>query len=116
MLSDKIKSVTKAVGIEPCSGCLKRAETLDGWQRRGFIRTGTLALIALKNSTLKLAWQAAGKTIPVTLQEALSLVRMINTVQTIWHHSHGKHASREEVLANILTHLEHFKPGTVGYA
>lgn len=116
MLSDKIKQVTSAVGIEPCSGCEKRAATLDEWQRRGFIKTGALALIGLKNSTLKLAWLAAGKTLPVSVLEALSLVRMINTVQVVWHSKHGKHASREEVLAEILTHVEHFKLGTVAYA
>ncbi|KJU82908.1 hypothetical protein MBAV_004901 [Candidatus Magnetobacterium bavaricum] len=30
-LGDVIKSVTSTVGIKPCGGCEKRAETLNNW-------------------------------------------------------------------------------------
>lgn len=30
-LGDVIKRATSAIGIQPCAGCLRRAETLNQW-------------------------------------------------------------------------------------
>jgi hypothetical protein len=118
MLSDKIKALTTAVGIEPCPGCQERAATLDQWERRGFMKTGALAVVGLKNSILKLAWEAAGATVPVSVQEALGFIRTLNTIQTSSRSSHeGKHATLGELFGpeGILMDLRNFKPGTLAF-
>ncbi|MGH9405665.1 MAG: hypothetical protein ACRD3D_07520 [Terriglobia bacterium] len=32
-LGDAVKRMTYAMGIKPCGGCEKRAQTLNGWMR-----------------------------------------------------------------------------------
>lgn len=111
-----IKKMTTALGVKPCRGCQKRAEKLNEWGRRGFLKTGTLALLGLKNSTLRLAWQAVGKELPVGVPEAIAFIRQFNTVQAAFQLGNQRHATLEEVWARFIHHKAHFKPGTLGYA
>src|SRR5436309_1890965 len=84
----------------------------DRWERRGFLRTGALAFLNLKNVTLRLAWQAAGKQLPVDIEEVFSFTRQANTFAIAWYVEHGRHATRDEVFGKMVEHREHFKPGS----
>ena len=70
----------------------------------------------MKNSTLRLIWQATGALPPVGVPEAAAFLRQFNTVQTAWYIEHGKHATKDEAFGEIIKHREHYKPGTLGYA
>ena len=35
LFGDAIAMATKALGFEPCSGCTRRQEWINGWHRRG---------------------------------------------------------------------------------
>jgi hypothetical protein len=38
-LGDAVKRATRAVGVKPCTGCERRAQTLNRWVRFGGPRT-----------------------------------------------------------------------------
>jgi hypothetical protein len=101
---------------EPCSGCEKRAATLNQLSRRGFFGGAAFLLSASKNAILVGLWQVAGAALPIGVPEALGFIRTFLTEEVIFYSKNNRHGSQNEMLQEIIKHKEHFKPGTTGYA
>src|SRR5207253_8042571 len=107
-----IKQATDALGIEPCSGCQNRAAMLDQLELLLFLIMRALAFPLFPYTTLFRSWQAAGKQLPVDIEEVFSFTRQANTFAIAWYVEHGRHATRDEVFGKMVEHREHFKPGS----
>ena len=120
-LGEKIARYTEAVGIKPCESCKQRAAALNEIGRRGVIQGGLLALFLFKESVLKAAWQIVGEVPPVTVDAALALVRQLNTVAVTqrFKSKTETYPTQKTLLTGedgLISHKEHFKPGTLAYA
>jgi len=115
LLGEGIKKVTSALGIAPCKSCQERAEMLNQLSRRGVLKSLAIAPFLVKNTILKLVWQAAGKTPPLSVAAVLGFLRSLNNAQILLHFKNGQFGAVEDVLGAVASHREHYKPGTGPY-
>ncbi len=115
LLGEGIKKVTSALGIASCKSCQERAEMLNQLSRRGVLKSLAIAPFLVKNTILKLVWQAAGKTPPLSVAAVLGFLRSLNNAQILLHFKNGQFGAVEDVLGAVASHREHYKPDTGPY-
>ena len=90
-------------------------EMLNQLSRRGVLKSLAIAPFLVKNTILKLVWQAAGKTPPLSVAAVLGFLRSLNNAQILLHFKNGQFGAVEDVLGAVASHREHYKPGTGPY-
>lgn len=92
LLGDEIAKVTTAMGIKPCEACKKRADVLNRWSRRGFLKSGLAGILAA--ARFRRASQLVGA---ATTEDALLLTRLINTKEADFWLVEGIYGSKKDL-------------------
>lgn len=115
LLGDRIKTLTSAVGIKPCSNCQKRALHMNELdrnfrdRRRNFIKGVTVSAFMLRNSMLKAMWQITGQEAPEPVVWARAILAQFQTNMEMFRKKDGHYPSPDVVWGYIIGKIEKSK-------